>query len=318
MRYLVTGAAGFIGSNLVDRLLGQGHEVVGIDNLSTSTRDNLISAFSTNRFVLHERDLSQGIPIGIDGQSFDWVFHLSANVGVERVIKGVNRTISDNLFATHNILDFSRTNRIPIIFTSTSEIYGKNSKIPMHEEDDRLMGSASTFRWAYAETKVLDELLFKEFWTADKIPSITVRLFNTVGPRQSREYGMVLPRFVHQARNSLPISIYGDGLQTRSFCHVNDVINAMLMLTNNSKAYGSVFNVGSSSPITIIELAKLVKKLSVGSSSIIEHLDPKLVLGQDFEEIPNRLPDTSRIISLTGWKPTYTLERIILELLEAS
>lgn len=315
MKFLITGAAGFIGSNLVDKLLCQGHSVLGIDNFSTGDRLNLAKAVQNSEFELLSHDLSSGLPKQAYQEKFDWIIHLAANVGVERVVSGVESTLKNNLGVTQKILGYSREKRVPILFSSTSEIYGKSAKIPMSEDDDRIMGSATRFRWAYAETKVLDELLLKELWLVEKIPTIVVRLFNTVGPRQTKDYGMVLPRFIYQAKNNLPITIYGDGTQTRSFCHVNDVIEAMLSLILEEESFGKTFNVGSPSPVTIYELANIVCKLAKWENPRIEFLNPNKHLGDDFEEIPDRLPDISRINALIGWNPKQTLEEIIIELL---
>lgn len=315
MNCLVTGGAGFIGSHLSEYLVSQGHTVVAIDNLSTGKITNLKAIIRHPNFKFIELDLGRDKFDSLNFIKFDWIFHLSANVGVERVVDDVNVTVANNLIATHNIVNFARANKTPVLFTSTSEIYGKSKKIPMSENDDRLMGAASISRWAYAETKVLDELLISELWKKDGIPTLIVRLFNTVGPRQSHLYGMVLAKFVYQARRNQPITVYGDGSQTRTFCHVNDVIRAIQGLIDCPSAYGEVFNIGGKERITIKELAEYVIYLG-SSKSAITNINPKKILGEGFDEIPDRVPDTTKVESAIQWAPKIMLNEIVTELLQ--
>jgi UDP-glucose 4-epimerase len=312
MLFIVTGGAGFIGSSFIEHVLALNHKVVAIDNFSTGSKENIQSFLSHKNFGFLEHDLSNSFPSKLKFFPNDdsYVCHFAAQVGVESVVHGVSESIKNNIYVTEHVVNFAVTHRIPVLFSSTSEVYGKNYVIPTSERDDRIMGAGDVYRWAYAETKILDELMFKEMWQLHRIPTTSVRLFNTVGPRQSGDYGMVIPRFVRQAILNEPLTIYGTGEQKRTFCSVSDVISAMLQLIREERAYGEVFNIGSTNAISIIELALKIREI-VGSNSPIVHMNPFERLGSGFEEIQDRCPKIDKVKSLIGWEPQKSLDDII-------
>lgn len=315
MRFLVTGGAGFVGSSFAHVALKNGHEVIAIDNLSTGKISNIEEYLSNPRFEFVKHDLSTSFPLlnNISAQG-TYICHFAAQVGVESVVSGVTSSIRNNIHVSEQVVKYAREYSIPVLFTSSSEIYGKSVSLPSSEQDDRRMGAGSVYRWAYAETKVLDELLFKELWERHSVPTISLRLFNTVGPRQSADYGMVIPRFVKQAISGEPMTIYGNGQQSRTFCSVFDVIEAMFGLMSTESAFGEVFNVGSTYSITILELAKKIHSL-VQSTSKIVHIDPIDKLGFGFEEIPHRSPSIDKIHNLIGWKPLRSIDDIVKDVI---
>lgn len=314
MFFIVTGGAGFIGSSFIEYVLSLNHKVLAIDNLSTGKKENIESFLNDRNFAFLNHDLSKTFPGNLTFWPNEKTFicHFAAQVGVESVVRGVSASIRNNIHVTENVIDFAIANRVPILFSSTSEVYGKSNVIPTSERDDRILGAGDIYRWAYAETKILDELMLKEMWELHGIPTISVRLFNTVGPRQSGDYGMVIPRFVRQAITNRALTVYGTGEQKRTFCSVSDVNTAMLKLINEESSYGEVFNVGSTHAISILDLALKIREF-VGSKSPVEHLNPVEKLGLGFEEIQDRCPDVEKIRSLIGWVPQKSLDDIIAD-----
>ncbi|MCD6408014.1 NAD-dependent epimerase/dehydratase family protein, partial [bacterium] len=276
MRYLITGGAGFIGSHLAEVLVKKGEEVYVIDDLSTGSLINVLNFLEKPNFhLVIDTILNQTIVEQLV-KKVDFVFHLAAVVGVKKVMKSAIQSIIVNIEGTYNILKSCSENNKKILITSTSEVYGKNEKIPFSEDEDIIIGSPKKKRWSYACTKAIDEFLSLAFYQEKNLPVIIVRLFNTVGPRQSERYGMVIPRFVKQALRGKPITVFGTGNQTRCFIHVKDVVNALLNLIQRKESFGEIFNIGSTEEITINELAHLVKKLS-GSNSKIVHIQPETI-----------------------------------------
>ena len=316
MRFIVTGGAGFIGSSFIEKALESNHQVIAIDNLSSGRIENIEPFQKHRNFSFLHHDLSASFPRELINlpKAEGFICHFAAQVGVESVVRGVSESIRNNIHVSEQVVKFSSDHEIPVLFTSSSEIYGKSQSIPTSEHDDRIMGSGSVYRWAYAETKILDELLFKELWQLKKIPTISVRLFNTVGPRQSADYGMVIPRFVKQALSGESITVYGDGSQRRTFCSVSDVVTAIFELIQNESSHGEVFNVGSTNSVTILELAQKIRA-KVGSDSPIVFVNANEKLGLGFEEIDNRCPDIEKITSLVGWTPKKSLDDIIKEVI---
>ena len=314
---LVTGGAGFIGSHLVDRLLADGRRVTVVDDLSTGDPANLESArlrFADRLEVVVGRvsdvvgDLSE--------RRFDAIYHLAAAVGVRLVVDRPVHTIETNIHETSAILSLATRHATPILVASTSEVYGKGVKTPMAEDDDVLYGPTTVPRWSYAASKAIDEYLALAHHHADRLPVVVVRLFNTVGPRQTGEYGMVLPRFVKAAMINAPLQVYGDGLQSRCFCDVRDVVPALTSLMATDSARGMVFNLGNDHPIEIGALASMVVRI-LGSESGIEHRSHEAVFGRRFEDLHVRQPDLGRVREAIGFEPRIPLERTILDLAES-
>lgn len=310
MKVLITGGAGFIGSHLCESLLDQGHHVTAIDNLSTGSHTN-IAHLETNR------DFQMVVDTVLDSQLInqlirdsDVVFHLASAVGVQLIIDEPTQTIQTIVEGTRVVLDAARRYRRPVLITSTSEVYGKGSKIPFAEDDDVVLGPTSTRRWLYASAKMLDEFLGLAHWYETRLPVIIVRLFNTVGPRQVGQYGMVLPRFVQKALANEPLTVYGDGQQARCFCHVSDAVTALIKLAQCKDAYGKVINVGSEDEITILDLAKKVIHMT-GSHSTIDYLTYEQAYTQGFDDMRRRVPDLSRVKQLVGYRPHYDLAGVI-------
>lgn len=316
MNFFVTGGAGFIGSNFIQQALNQGHSIIAVDNFSTGLEKNIEPFLSYPNFKMIKFDLAEEFPKSLRRltKSVDQIFHFAASVGVENVIKGASNTIKNNLRATENIIEIAKYSKTPVIFTSTSEVYGKSPLIPSGEDSDRIMGAGKVYRWAYAETKILDELLMKELWEFHRIPTVTLRLFNTVGSNQSASYGMVIPRFVAQALAEEPLTVYGTGNQIRTFCDVRDVVNAIFQIKDNESAFGEVFNVGSEDKISILELANKIKYMTKSSSRILQ-INPNQKFGLGFEEIDYRCPNISKINKLINWRPEISLDQTIKEVI---
>ncbi|MDT8911869.1 NAD-dependent epimerase/dehydratase family protein [Amycolatopsis sp. PS_44_ISF1] len=310
MRYLITGGAGFIGSHLTEHLIGLGHEVVALDNLSTGSLDNLtpVSGHAGFRFVKGSVTDPAAVESCMPG--VDAVFHLAAAVGVFTILDKTMDSLRTNLHGTENLLDAALRHDVPILVASTSEIYGKNTADGLTEDADRIIGSPLKNRWSYAEAKALDETFAHLYAVEHGLRTVIVRPFNTVGPRQTGRYGMVIPRFVTQALAGEPITVFGDGQQTRCFCHVHDVVPALVDLLADESAYGQVFNLGSDEQTTISQLAERVID-KTGSDSVIAKVPYEQAYGDGYEDMQRRIPDCTRAYNQIGFVPTRTLDDII-------
>jgi UDP-glucose 4-epimerase len=310
MRYLVTGGAGFIGSHLCETLLAEGHEVAALDDLSTGSAANLEAARTNPRFRLVTDTIFNAPLVAQLIERCDFVLHLAASVGVFQIVESPVRTIETNIRGTEIVLSHAAPKGRPVLLASTSEVYGKAAKVPFSEEDDCVLGPSTKGRWAYAASKLVDEFLAISYFRERKLPTVVVRLFNTVGPRQTGRYGMVLPRFVRQALEGGPITVYGDGKQTRCFCWVGDVVGAILALSREPRAAGRVFNVGSDRETSVEELAGLVRDRA-NPGARIEHVPYDTAYAAGFEDMRRRVPDLTRIRELVGYRPTLPLEEIV-------
>ena len=310
LKALITGGAGFIGSHLAEFLLNKGWRVKVIDDLSTGSIENIEHLKQNPRFsYVLDTVLNRSLMMEL----IDWadvVFHLAAAVGVRLIVEKPVHTIETNIKTTELVLELCSKKKKPVLISSTSEVYGKLDKEKFSEDDDLVLGPTSKFRWCYAASKIIDEFLAKAYYKERKLPVVVVRLFNTIGPRQTGQYGMVVPRFVRQALQGEPITVYGDGSQRRSFTWVGDVVEAMVKLVQHPKAYGEVFNIGHTKDISILELAKLVKKLT-GSSSEIVFIPYDKAYEPGFEDMRRRLPDISKAQKLIGYKPTLDLPEML-------
>jgi len=308
--YLVTGGAGFIGSHLVDALLARGHRVLVIDDLSTGRLQNIAHLKSHPHFE-HSIDtvLNRELVTKLVARS-DAIFHLAAAVGVRLVVESPVRTIEANVAGAEVILDVASRAQCPTLMTSSSEVYGKATKVPFTEADDLALGNTTSGRWAYGCSKALNEFLAFAYYREKQLPIVVVRLFNTAGPRQTDRYGMVLPSFARQALSGCPITVYGDGSQRRCFCYVGDVVTALIKLMDHQGAIGQVFNVGSDEEITIADLAERVRT-ATGSQSAIVRIPYEQAWDDQFEDMPRRVPDLSRVRTLIGFEPTTGLDEII-------
>ncbi len=313
-RYLITGGAGFIGSHLADLLLARGDNVSILDDLSTGSRQNITHLESNTRFSFHEGSILDEHVVDKLVEEADVVVHLAASVGVHLIIQKPLDSLINNIQGTEITLKACARHERKVLVASTSEIYGKNSNGPLHEEADRILGSPFKARWSYSTAKAVDEILAYNYWRTRGTPSIVVRLFNCVGPRQTGAYGMVVPRFVRQTLLGEDMTVYGDGSQKRSFCHVADAVRALALLLDEPRAVGDVFNVGAPHELTINELAYMVK-LMTGSPSSVVHIPYDVVYEEGFEDMERRLPDIGKINALTGWRPKRTLEEIIKDVI---
>lgn len=302
--YVVTGGAGFIGSHLVDRLLKEGHRVTVIDDLSTGRRENLSGAVS----FVHDKVSKVDLAKTLAGASA--VFHLAAAVGVELVIRSPIETIRTNLEETECVLEAASKIGVPVILASTSEVYGKSQKDEFRETDDLLIGPPYLGRWSYACSKLMDEFLALSYFKERNLPVTIVRLFNTVGPRQTGHYGMVLPRFIEAARAGNPLRVFGDGQQSRCFCYVGDTVEALWRIQNTPPARGEIVNIGSSEEISILGLARRVIELT-GSKSTVELIPYDKAYTPGFEDMLRRKPSIERLVALTRFRPCTTLDQII-------
>ena len=315
MRALITGGAGFIGSHLAERLLHDDHEVAVIDDLSTGSIENITHLKGDKRFsyvidsVTNEQLLAELI------DRSDVVFHLAAAVGVKLIVEQPVHTIETNVHGTEVVLKHANKKKKLVIIASTSEVYGKSTAVPFREGAEVVLGATVKHRWAYACSKLIDEFLALAYWKEKKLPVIIVRLFNTVGPRQTGQYGMVLPTFVRQALAGQPITVFGDGNQSRSFTYVGDVVDALVKLACEPHAIGEVFNVGTTTEVTIGELAMRVKALT-SSESPIQHIPYDEAYEAGFEDMPRRVPDISKLCSLIGYRPKLQLDEIIQTVIE--
>ena len=315
MRALITGGAGFIGSHLSESLLEDGHQVLILDNLSTGSIDN-IAHLKGRRGFEYFIDTVDNEPLVAELiDRSDVVFHLAAAVGVKLIVEQPVHTIETNVHGTEVVLKHANKKKKLVVIASTSEVYGKSDDVPFREDSDLVMGPTPKHRWAYACSKAIDEFLALAYWKERKLPVIIVRLFNTVGPRQSGQYGMVIPNFVRQALAGEPITVFGDGTQSRSFAHVADVVAALVKLVNEPRAIGQVINIGNAQEITIERLAERIRTLS-GSKSIIKHIPYDEAYESGFEDMPRRVPDLTRIKELIGYTPEHGLDDILLQVIE--
>jgi UDP-glucose 4-epimerase len=315
MKFLVTGGAGFIGSHLVDRLLIDGHLVVVLDNSSTGNLSNLNQhALNKNLQIVIGSILDTKLLQSLVDE-VDYVFHLAAAVGVFNIINNPIISLTTNIQGTQNVLVAGNSKRIPVFLSSSSEVYGKNNSNSLLESDDRILGSPTTLRWSYSEAKAIDETLAFAYWTEKKLPTRIVRFFNTVGPRQVGAYGMVIPRFVSMALRNEPITIYGNGEQTRCFGHVHDVIDAVILVAFSDKTIGKVINIGNNFEISMNDLAKKIIE-ETDSMSEIKYIPYSEAYGPGFEDMERRVPNIDLIKSLTGWQPKRDLTQIIKDVAE--
>ncbi len=315
MKFLITGGSGFIGSHLVDALMSANHSVVVLDNVSTGSLRNLDSQSGTEGFsfingsVLDQRLLESTV------KDVDYIFHLAAAVGVFNIVNYPLSSLVTNIRGTENVLEAALTKNTPVFLSSSSEVYGKNSSDSLKESDDRILGSPTMLRWSYSEAKAIDETLAFAYWTEKKLPTRIVRFFNTVGPRQVGAYGMVIPRFVSMALKNEPITIYGNGEQTRCFGHVYDVIDAVISVAFSDKTIGKVINIGNNFEISMNDLAKKIIE-ETGSKSEIKYIPYSEAYGDGFEDMERRVPNIDLIKSLTGWQPKRDLTQIIKDVAE--
>src|ERR1700740_2782158 len=310
MRYLITGGAGFIGSHLSETLLEKGSEVFILDDLSTGSVENIRHLKSNSRFH-HVFDSIQNKHLLAElVDESDVVIHLAAAVGVRLIVESPVRTLETNIHGTQSVLDAASKKRKLVFIASTSEVYGKSDKVPFHEDADLVLGPTTKARWSYAASKALDEFLVLSYWKEKNLPVMVVRLFNTVGPRQTGRYGMVLPNFVKAALDSKPISVYGNGQQSRCFCDVRDTVEALTRLIDTPRAVGEVVNVGNTEEISIEALARLVKDRT-RSSSPIEFVPYDQAYEPGFEDMMRRVPSVDKLLALTGFRPQTPLNEII-------
>jgi UDP-glucose 4-epimerase len=310
--YLVTGGAGFIGSHLVEALLARGELVVVLDNLSTGRLRNLERVEKDDNLRIVHGSVLDELMVDELVHTSDVVVHLAAAVGVRLIVEQPLRSFTTNIRGSEIVIEAAHRYRRQILLTSTSEIYGKNGAGPLAEDADRLLGSPTIARWAYSTAKAVDEILAYAYHRERGLPTTVARLFNTVGGRQSPHYGMVIPRLVRQAVAGEPLTIYGDGRQTRCFCHVSDVVDGLLRLLDHPGAIGEVFNLGSQEEISIAELASRIIERA-GSTSEIVRIPYEEAFTEGFEDMQRRLPDTTKVRNLTGWTPTRSLREILDE-----
>jgi UDP-glucose 4-epimerase len=315
MHYLITGGAGFIGSHLANHLLDAGHRVTVIDDLSTGSIQNIAHLRDHAGFD-YRIDTMMNAPLLAElVDDADAVFHLAAAVGVKLIVESPVRTMETNIRCTELLLDIADKKKKKVFIASTSEVYGKSEDIPFREDGDLVMGATSRGRWSYACSKAIDEFLAIAYWRERKLPTVIARFFNTVGPRQSARYGMVIPRFVSQALAGEPITVYGDGSQRRCFGHVSDVVRAVSRLMESDVAVGEVFNIGSHEEISILDLAHKVRE-KVGSDSEIIHVPFEEAYDLDFEDMPRRVPSTDKIRLAIGWEPEADLDQILTDVVQ--
>jgi UDP-glucose 4-epimerase len=308
MRVLVTGGAGFIGSHLCDALIAQGRHVIILDNLSTGSEKNILHL--KEKIEIHQGDIRDRGLVEQLTQNTDVILHMAAALGVNNILTNPLESISTNFFGSEVVLNAATKFDKRIIIASTSEIYGKNSNQPLSEQDDRVIGPPQKLRWSYSDAKALEEAAAYSLYLSNQLKVTTVRLFNTVGPRQSGKYGMVIPKFVKSALDNDPLMIYGDGSQSRVFCHVFDSVRAILKVLENEKSIGEVFNIGGIGEISIVDLAKQVITI-LKSKSIIDFKPYTEAYPEGFEDMQRRIPDISKIKKFTDWSPTLDLDSII-------
>jgi len=310
LRFLITGGAGFIGSHLAERLLDRGDRVVLLDNLSTGSVENIRHLKSSPRLQYHLDNIENRQLLAELVDDADVIVHLAAAVGVKLIVESPVRTIETNVNGTQLILEAACKKKKLVVTASTSEVYGKSTNIPFREDADLVLGPTTKGRWSYAASKALDEFLALSYWKEKKLPVVIVRLFNTVGPRQTGRYGMVLPNFIKSALENSPIHIYGSGKQSRCFCDVRDTIEGLIRLMDNGRAIGEVVNVGNTEEVTIEDLAFRVKKRTA-SSSAIEYVPYDQAYEPGFEDMMRRVPCVDKLYALTGFRPQTSLNEII-------
>jgi UDP-glucose 4-epimerase len=310
LRSLITGGAGFVGSHLAEKLLQNGDDVYVLDDLSTGSIDNIehLKGNPRLRYIIDSVHNERVVAELVD--RCDVIYHLAAAVGVKLIIESPVNTIETNVHGTEVVLKHASKKKKKVLITSTSEVYGKSNSVPFREDQDMVLGPTTKGRWSYACSKALDEFLAIAYWHEQALPVVVVRLFNTVGPRQTGRYGMVIPNFVQQALTGNPITVYGDGQQSRAFGYVGDVVRALADLMLHPSAVGEVFNIGNTQEVTINALAELVKAMT-GSDSEIVHIPYDRAYEQGFEDMPRRVPDISKIQRLIGYQPTVGLEGIL-------
>ncbi len=315
MKILITGGAGFIGSHLAEKLLNEGHNVSVVDNLSTGSFGNIKHLFDNPKFeftinsVLNRKIVKKLV------SECSQIYHLAAAVGVRNIIDNPLLSLQTNIGGTENVLEFANKYKKKVLITSTSEIYGKNENVPFKEEDDRLLGSTHITRWSYSSSKAIDEFLALAYYREKKLPVVIVRCFNTVGPRQTGQYGMVVPKFVKNALLNHPITVYGDGKQSRCFTYVADVVDGIIKLMNDKKAEGEIFNIGNNEEITIEDLAQKIKEMTKSKSKIL-HVGYEDVFETGFEDMKRRIPDLSKINKFIGYKPEVKLDELLKRIIE--
>jgi UDP-glucose 4-epimerase len=316
MRALITGGAGFIGSHLAEALLAGGHQVLILDNLSTGSIENIghLKGCEGFEYFIDSVDNEPLLAELIDRS--DVVFHLAAAVGVKLIVEQPVHTIETNVHGTEVVLKHANKKKKLVVIASTSEVYGKSEDVPFREDSDLVLGPTPKHRWAYACSKALDEFLALAYWKERKLPVIIVRFFNTVGPRQTGQYGMVIPNFVRQALAGEPITVFGDGTQSRSFTHVSDVVDALLKLVAEPQAIGQVINVGNTEEVTIRALAERVRELA-GSSSPIKSVPYDEAYESGFEDMPRRVPDLTKAHAMIGYRPKFRLDDILAHIIES-
>lgn len=310
MRYLITGGAGFVGSHLSEELLRRGHDVIVIDDLSTGTIRNISHLTGNKRFRYIIDTVANRSLLAELVDDADVIYHLAAAVGVKLIVESPVRTIETNIKLTELVLEMAQKKKRPVFIASTSECYGKSTDFPFREEGDLVLGPSSKGRWSYACSKLIDEFLAIAYHRERGLPTVVGRLFNTVGPRQTGQYGMVVPTFVRQALAGQPVTVFGDGQQSRCFTHVSDAVRALIGLMERPDAYGQVFNIGNTEEVSILGLAQRVIAQS-GSTSEIVFVPYERAYEPGFEDMSRRVPDVGKIGQLIGWTPTISLERIL-------
>jgi UDP-glucose 4-epimerase len=315
MRALITGGAGFIGSHLSEALLDAGHQVVILDNLSTGSIDNIAHLKGRQGFTYHIESVNNEPLLAELIDHAEVVFHFAAAVGVRLIVEQPVHTIETNVHGTEVVLKHANKKKKLVFLASTSEVYGKSNDVPFREDSDLVLGATVKHRWAYACSKAIDEFLALAYWKERKLPVVIVRFFNTVGPRQTGQYGMVIPNFVRQALAGEPITVFGDGTQSRSFTHVTDVVGALIALMNEPKAIGQVINIGNTEEVTITALAERVRALA-GSNSPIKLIPYDEAYESGFEDMPRRLPDLTKIQAMIGYHPRFSLDDILVHVIE--
>jgi len=310
LRYLITGGAGFVGSHLSDELLARGNRVHVLDDLSTGSIENIRHLKGKPGFEYTIDSVHDSHVVAELVDDADIVYHLAAAVGVSLIIESPVRTIETNVHGTEVVLAQANKKKKPVLIASTSEVYGKSQAVPFREDGDMTLGATSVGRWAYACSKAIDEFLSVAYWKERSLPTVVVRLFNTVGPRQTGRYGMVLPRFVDQALANQPLTVYGDGTQQRCFCHVSDVVTALGDLMDHEEAYGEVVNIGSQEEVSILELAQRVIDITDSESSI-SVIPYSEAYEEGFEDMYRRVPCIDKVAGMTGWRPERSLDDTI-------